>query len=127
MLIAMSPATQPGQGSSDVVRRLRGGTDLLTTAALKRLDAEVPWYRELAAEDRSWIGLVAQSGIAAFITWYEQPSAATYNAAEIFRAAPPELTRSISLQHRSEEHTSELQSRGHLVCRLLLEKKKHAA
>src|SRR5437870_11406911 len=28
-------------------------------------------------------------------------------------------------QRRSEEHTSELQSRGHLVCRLLLEKKKH--
>src|SRR5690625_6579966 len=27
---------------------------------------------------------------------------------------------------RSEEHTSELQSRGHLVCRLLLEKKKNA-
>src|SRR5690625_5943845 len=26
-------------------------------------------------------------------------------------------------QRRSEEHTSELQSRGHLVCRLLLEKK----
>src|SRR2546429_5027770 len=26
---------------------------------------------------------------------------------------------------RSEEHTSELQSRLHLVCRLLLEKKKH--
>src|SRR5690606_22512844 len=30
-----------------------------------------------------------------------------------------------SLQHRSEEHTSELQSRENLVCRLLLEKKKH--
>src|SRR5690625_129593 len=29
-----------------------------------------------------------------------------------------------TLQLRSEEHTSELQSRGHLVCRLLLEKKK---
>src|SRR5437870_9031135 len=28
---------------------------------------------------------------------------------------------------RSEEHTSELQSRGHLVCRLLLEKKKLAS
>src|SRR5258707_7394022 len=27
-------------------------------------------------------------------------------------------------QHRSEEHTSELQSRQYLVCRLLLEKKK---
>src|SRR2546429_3197629 len=30
-------------------------------------------------------------------------------------------------QTRSEEHTSELQSRLHLVCRLLLEKKKHHA
>src|SRR5690625_3326952 len=29
-----------------------------------------------------------------------------------------------STGRRSEEHTSELQSRGHLVCRLLLEKKK---
>src|SRR5258708_14668549 len=29
------------------------------------------------------------------------------------------------LDHRSEEHTSELQSPDHLVCRLLLEKKKH--
>src|SRR5690625_6671327 len=32
-------------------------------------------------------------------------------------------TNSSSIE-RSEEHTSELQSRGHLVCRLLLEKKK---
>src|SRR5256884_4025816 len=34
--------------------------------------------------------------------------------------------RSMYPQRRSEEHTSELQSRLHLVCRLLLEKKKHA-
>src|SRR5690554_7201604 len=32
--------------------------------------------------------------------------------------------RAISPNFRSEEHTSELQSRPHLVCRLLLEKKK---
>src|SRR5437870_4741762 len=31
---------------------------------------------------------------------------------------------SVAAGLRSEEHTSELQSRGHLVCRLLLEKKK---
>src|SRR5690625_5371896 len=30
----------------------------------------------------------------------------------------------VDSEMRSEEHTSELQSRGHLVCRLLLEKKK---
>src|SRR2546429_4600731 len=34
--------------------------------------------------------------------------------------------RHVLVRHeRSEEHTSELQSRLHLVCRLLLEKKKH--
>src|SRR5207253_8936105 len=32
---------------------------------------------------------------------------------------------SADMSARSEEHTSELQSRGHLVCRLLLEKKKN--
>src|SRR5437660_7038987 len=36
---------------------------------------------------------------------------------------PPHTTSHRSLLCRSEEHTSELQSRGHLVCRLLLEKK----
>src|SRR6266508_1519370 len=37
---------------------------------------------------------------------------------------PPSKRRVSGLRARSEEHTSELQSRGHLVCRLLLEKKK---
>src|SRR3712207_8176998 len=36
----------------------------------------------------------------------------------------PSATRSFTLGFRSEEHTSELQSRQYLVCRLLLEKKK---
>src|SRR5690625_5563045 len=36
----------------------------------------------------------------------------------------PEQGEVVRESVRSEEHTSELQSRGHLVCRLLLEKKK---
>src|SRR5215510_15967677 len=43
-------------------------------------------------------------------------------ARRVTRAAPAH--RSPDRWPRSEEHTSELQSRGHLVCRLLLEKKK---
>src|SRR5690554_7042787 len=35
-----------------------------------------------------------------------------------------QLIRDSDVLYRSEEHTSELQSRPHLVCRLLLEKKK---
>src|SRR5690554_7283835 len=34
------------------------------------------------------------------------------------------LEKLVNFIYRSEEHTSELQSRPHLVCRLLLEKKK---
>src|SRR5438309_3159105 len=45
---------------------------------------------------------------------------------EISRAEDdnPTLAKANGLNFRSEEHTSELQSQFHLVCRLLLEKKK---
>src|SRR5439155_24076679 len=50
-------------------------------------------------------------------------------APDVFRFAALAgfLATSVSATKRSEEHTSELQSRGHLVCRLLLEKKKRSA
>src|SRR2546422_1845939 len=44
------------------------------------------------------------------------------NAARLSQGGPGACSSSLAL--RSEEHTSELQSRLHLVCRLLLEKKK---
>src|SRR2546429_9820984 len=46
-------------------------------------------------------------------------------AAAFVRSAPAQCVAQETVLHwRSEEHTSELQSRLHLVCRLLLEKKK---
>src|SRR2546430_13465432 len=48
-------------------------------------------------------------------------SAAARSDAGARRGAP----RSYGRKSRSEEHTSELQSQSNLVCRLLLEKKKH--
>src|SRR3712207_8368410 len=45
-------------------------------------------------------------------------------AADI-RLLSPNVSRVRSAAKRSEEHTSELQSRQYLVCRLLLEKKKN--
>src|SRR5687768_18218450 len=55
-------------------------------------------------------------------------SVMTQNVAKLHLAGcdNPDYTRPISAGGlpRSEEHTSELQSRLHLVCRLLLEKKK---
>src|SRR3712207_8933480 len=43
------------------------------------------------------------------------------------RACPTRVVGPIPRFRRSEEHTSELQSRQYLVCRLLLEKKKNTA
>src|SRR3712207_8733391 len=52
---------------------------------------------------------------------------ATYWRRRWFRRYSASRNRSIPLLRRSEEHTSELQSRQYLVCRLLLEKKKRIA
>src|SRR5439155_8150789 len=50
--------------------------------------------------------------------------ASTESACEASQDEQDRLGASRAHGERSEEHTSELQSRGHLVCRLLLEKKK---
>src|SRR5437870_9784338 len=61
----------------------------------------------------------------------EKPGTAAISAGVAVFTPASEPNRSSSARRRlgpipgrSEEHTSELQSRGHLVCRLLLEKKK---
>src|SRR5206468_7595975 len=63
----------------------------------------------------------------------DQPGVGKQDRAAVgqHRSAPPSFrgarfTRTRNPEERSEEHTSELQSRSDLVCRLLLEKKKTA-
>src|SRR3712207_8479876 len=56
----------------------------------------------------------------------DTPAVEETTLARFFRAVPPEDKPKFDklAEVRSEEHTSELQSRQYLVCRLLLEKKK---
>ncbi|SEI94216.1 PucR family transcriptional regulator [Demequina mangrovi] len=84
---------------AETLRRLRAGTGRLATIALKKLDADYPWFRELPAQERSWVGSVAQAGIASFVAYFADPQAGHRGTLEMFASAPPELTRSISLQH----------------------------
>lgn len=106
----------------DTLRRLRAGTGKLATAALRELDAEFAWFRELPAQERSWVGTVAQAGINSFVQWYASPTQNYRSAVEVFAAAPPELARSVSLQHTLsivrtvvkivEEYSDDLASAG---------------
>src|SRR3989449_7112684 len=65
--------------------------------------------------------VAAEKGLATYVT-YDQVAKASESQGR--RDATKILTIAASHVERSEEHTSELQSRLHLVCRLLLEKKK---
>src|SRR5690625_6734443 len=73
-------------------------------------------------------------GTASALSYAQSTPPAAPAAPEVVQPTDEELERYIGAaqkvaavaqeyQPRSEEHTSELQSRGHLVCRLLLEKK----
>ena len=74
----------------------------LGTAAIAAMDARLPWYRKMSAEHRSWLGLVAQAGIAAFLDWLRHPERNRPAVTEVFGTAPRELARAVSLQHAVE-------------------------
>ena len=47
------------------VRRLERAISTLAAEAIERMDETLPWYAAMPPEHRSWVGLVAQAGIAA--------------------------------------------------------------
>lgn len=80
------------------VRRVEQAVGTLGTAALSRMEQTLPWFRQMSAEHRSWIGLVAQAGIATFTEWLEHPDKPQQLIGEVFGTAPRELMRAVSLQ-----------------------------
>jgi DNA-binding PucR family transcriptional regulator len=86
----------------ETVRRLERAAGALGTAAITAMDERLPWYRKMSAENRSWLGLVAQAGIAAFLDWIRHPERNRPAVTEVFGTAPRELARAVSLQHAVE-------------------------
>lgn len=86
------------EGRRPEAEELTRATGDLTTAATKRMEETLPWFRELGPDERSWVSLVARAGITAFIDWYESPDRSPALTADVFGAAPPELARVISLE-----------------------------
>jgi DNA-binding PucR family transcriptional regulator len=87
---------------AETVRRMERATGALGTAAIAAMEERLPWYRNMSAENRSWLGLVAQAGIAAFLNWIRHPERNRPAVTEVFATAPRELARAVSLQHAVE-------------------------
>jgi hypothetical protein len=115
--VARSRAARPGGSPADAgsgasraraAAALQRSTGALSTAATARMATDMPWFEELSAEDRSWVGLIVQAGVKGFVDWYAHASGVdppddrvtgnTALAAAVFGAAPRELTGVISLQ-----------------------------
>lgn len=88
--------------SAATVRRLERSMGTLATAAIARMDEALPWYRAMPPENRSWVNLVAQAGVAAFVEWFRRPDAPQAISADVFGTAPRELTRAVTLQQTVE-------------------------
>jgi len=84
-------------GVSAVDHRLQRSTGALATAATARMEQSLPWFRSMSANDRAWVGLVAQAGIAAFVAWRREQRATAAVTADVFGTAPRELARAITL------------------------------
>jgi DNA-binding PucR family transcriptional regulator len=96
------PARAMGRQRTATVRRLERSTGALASAAILRMDETLPWYRAMPPENRSWVGLVAQAGIAAFIRWFRSPADHPTITADVFGTAPRELARAVTLQQTVE-------------------------
>lgn len=89
-----STPARPSEATRTAVARAGGD---LGAAAVRQMETDLAWFRSLSAENRSWVGLVAQAGITSFLEWFSGEDERPAVTADVFGTAPRELTRSISL------------------------------
>ena len=91
-----------GTLSKETISRIEQSSGALATRSLARMDEQLAWFRRLPADQRSWVTLVAQAGIASFVEWLRSPDQAVRLTGEVFGTAPRELARRVSLQQTVE-------------------------
>lgn len=105
-------ADTAGKGElAATLRRIERAAGALATASVARMEETLPWFRELPADQRSWVMLVAQAGVRSLVEWLRsnQPQGigglgtgrlegSQEVSDEVFAAAPAALARTISLQ-----------------------------
>jgi len=86
----------------DTIRRIEQATGRLATQSVARMDDELAWFRELPADQRSWVTLVVQAGLQSYVDWLRSPDDVLRLTGEVFAAAPQAMARSVTLQQTVE-------------------------
>jgi hypothetical protein len=102
MIVAMGSHPARPVLAAALIQRVHRASGRLTRQAAEQLQAELPWYAQLSADDRAWVGLVLQAGITAFTDWLRAPLTVPRITGEVFGSAPRELTRSVTLAQTVE-------------------------
>jgi hypothetical protein len=84
------------------IRRIEQATGRLATQSVARMDEALPWFRDLPPAQRSWVTLVAQSGLHSFVEWLRSPDDVLRLTGEVFASAPRALARTVTLQQTVE-------------------------
>jgi sugar diacid utilization regulator len=93
------PATSGEPSRERAAEALRRSTGALSSAAMSRMLTDMPWFADLSAESRSWVGQILQAGIQGFVDWFRDGEDAFPGdtAAAVFGAAPRSMTGVITL------------------------------
>lgn len=94
----MSPRTPGRVASAETIHMVERSADQLTTAAYRHMEEHLDWYPKLTARERSWVGVVVQSGFASFVRWYVDPAGEDIPGTGVFADPPRALTRTITLR-----------------------------
>ncbi|MDQ1747900.1 MAG: hypothetical protein QOD07_2163 [Frankiaceae bacterium] len=116
-----SSSPRPPVRAATVKRMQRAASDI-AAESLARMEAKLPWFAAMSPNQRSWIGLVAQAGVASFAEWLGHPHAGHDITGGVFASAPRELARAVTLQQTVElvriacdtveDHASDLSASG---------------
>jgi hypothetical protein len=96
-------ATDRGAAISEVtLRKVERASSSLATRSVALMDERLPWFRALPAQQRSWVTLVAQAGIASYVDWATGGLDGFKLTEAVFGSAPRDLVRSVSLRRTVE-------------------------
>jgi hypothetical protein len=101
------PVTRTQQASRhelkpETIRAIEQAAGRLATLSVARMDEELPWFRELPSDQRSWVTLVTQAGLQSYVEWLRTEDDVLRMTGDVFATAPQAMARSVTLQQTVE-------------------------